>query len=181
MELEKESTRKAKVAGEVKNAFLANMSHDIRTPMNAIIGFSDIIAEHPDDEEIVKNAISKIQASGEILLKIINDVLDFSKIESGKLEIEKNTLSIEKLVRDVVSINEPKAKAANESFETHIDPGIPDVLIGDTLRISQIMLNLVSNAVKFSHHGTIKIEVLCERVHGENVTLLFPSAIKVSA
>ena len=77
------------------------------------------------------------------------------------------------LVRDVVSINEPKAKAANESFETHIDPGIPDILIGDTLRISQIMLNLVSNAVKFSHHGTIKIEVLCERVHGENVTLLF--------
>ena len=80
-------------------------------------------------------------------------------------------MSIEKLVRDVVSINEPKA--ANESFETHIDPGIPDILIGDTLRISQIMLNLVSNAVKFSHHGTIKIEVLCERVHGENVTLLF--------
>ena len=87
LELEKESTRKAKVAGEVKNAFLANMSHDIRTPMNAIIGFSDIIAEHPDDEEIVKNAISKIQASGEILLKIINDVLDLSKIESGKAEI----------------------------------------------------------------------------------------------
>ena len=86
LELEKESTRKAKVAGEVKNAFLANMSHDIRTPMNAIIGFSDIIAEHPDDEEIVKNAISKIQASGEILLKIINDVLDLSKIESGKAE-----------------------------------------------------------------------------------------------
>lgn len=87
LELEKESTRKAKVAGEVKNAFLANMSHDIRTPMNAIIGFSDIIAEHPDDEEIVKNAISKIQASGEIILKIINDVLDLSKIESGKAEI----------------------------------------------------------------------------------------------
>lgn len=87
LELEKESTRKAKVAGEVKNAFLANMSHDIRTPMNAIIGFSDIIAEHPDDEEIVKNAIFKIQASGEILLKIINDVLDLSKIESGKAEI----------------------------------------------------------------------------------------------
>ena len=68
-------------------------------------------------------------------------------------------MSIEKLVRDVVSINEPKAKAANESFETHIDPGIPDVLIGDTLRISQIMLNLVSNAVKFSHHGVKSLRI----------------------
>ncbi|WP_337639536.1 ATP-binding protein, partial [Bilophila wadsworthia] len=124
-------------------------------------------------DPVQESYLRKMELSAKNLLSIINDVLDFSKIESGKLEIEKNTLSIEKLVRDVVSINEPKAKAANESFETHIDPGIPDVLIGDTLRISQIMLNLVSNAVKFSHHGTIKIEVLCERVHGENVTLLF--------
>lgn len=122
-------------------------------------------------DPVQESYLRKIELSAKNLLSIINDVLDFSKIESGKLEIEKNTLSIEKLVRDVVSINEPKA--ANESFETHIDPGIPDILIGDTLRISQIMLNLVSNAVKFSHHGTIKIEVLCERVHGENVTLLF--------
>ena len=72
----------AENANKAKTEFLNNMSHDIRTPMNAIIGFSDIIAEHPDDEEIVKNAIFKIQASGEILLKIINDVLDLSKIES---------------------------------------------------------------------------------------------------
>ena len=74
---EKEATRKAKEAGAVKDTFLANMSHDIRTPMNAILGFSDIIAKHPDDEAVVRNAVTKIQASGEVLMKLINDVLDW--------------------------------------------------------------------------------------------------------
>ena len=83
LEQEKEASRKAREAGEVKNTFLANMSHDIRTPMNAILGFSDIIAKHPDDETVVRDAVAKIHASGDILMKIINDVLDLSKIESS--------------------------------------------------------------------------------------------------
>ena len=89
LEHEKEATRKAREAGAVKATFLANMSHDIRTPMNAILGFSDIIAKHPDDEAVVRNAVTKIQASGEVLMKLINDVLDLSKIESGKLTMEE--------------------------------------------------------------------------------------------
>ena len=165
-----EAIQRAHEASKAKSEFVARISHEIRTPLNAIIGMNYLLKQSCTDP-VQESYLRKIELSAKNLLSIINDVLDFSKIESGKLEIEKNTLSIEKLVRDVVSINEPKA--ANESFETHIDPGIPDILIGDTLRISQIMLNLVSNAVKFSHHGTIKIEVLCERVHGENVTLLF--------
>lgn len=167
-----EAIQRAHEASKAKSEFVARISHEIRTPLNAIIGMNYLLKQSCTDP-VQESYLRKMELSAKNLLSIINDVLDFSKIESGKLEIEKNTLSIEKLVRDVVSINEPKAKAANESFETHIDPGIPDILIGDTLRISQIMLNLVSNAVKFSHHGTIKIEVLCERVHGENVTLLF--------
>lgn len=167
-----EAIQRAHEASKAKSEFVARISHEIRTPLNAIIGMNYLLKQSCTDP-VQESCLRKMELSAKNLLSIINDVLDFSKIESGKLEIEKNTLSIEKLVRDVVSINEPKAKAANESFETHIDPGIPDVLIGDTLRISQIMLNLVSNAVKFSHQGTIKIEVLCERVHGENVTLLF--------
>lgn len=165
-----EAIQRAHEASKAKSEFVARISHEIRTPLNAIIGMNYLLKQSCTDP-VQESYLRKMELSAKNLLSIINDVLDFSKIESGKLEIEKNTLSIEKLVRDVVSINEPKA--ANESFETHIDPGIPDILIGDTLRISQIMLNLVSNAVKFSHHGTIKIEVLCERVHGENVTLLF--------
>lgn len=167
-----EAIQRAHEASKAKSEFVARISHEIRTPLNAIIGMNYLLKQSCTDP-VQESYLRKMELSAKNLLSIINDVLDFSKIESGKLEIEKNTLSIEKLVRDVVSINEPKAKAANGSFETHIDPGIPDILIGDTLRISQIMLNLVSNAVKFSHHGTIKIEVLCERVHGENVTLLF--------
>ena len=164
--------RKAHEASRAKSEFVARISHEIRTPLNAIIGMNYLLEQSCTDP-VQKGYLHKMELSAKNLLSIINDVLDFSKIESGKLEIEKNTVLIEKLVRDVVSINEPKAKAANLSFEIHIDPDIPAALIGDPLRISQIMLNLIFNAVKFSHHGTIRIEVRCERGLGENVTLLF--------
>lgn len=167
-----EAIQKAHEASRAKSEFVARISHEIRTPLNAIIGMNYLLKQSCADP-VQQGYLHKMEVSAKNLLSIINDVLDFSKIESGKLEIEKGIVSIEKLLCDVVSVTEPKAKAANVSFETYIDPGIPAVLIGDPLRISQIMLNLVFNAVKFSDHGTIRIEVRCERVHGKNVTLLF--------
>ena len=152
LELEKESTRKAKVAGEVKNAFLANMSHDIRTPMNAIIGFSDIIAEHPDDEEIVKNAISKIQASGEILLKIINDVLDLSKIESGKAEIVEMVTDLKQMEENLKMMLEYSIQKGMIDFK--VEDQIENPLVWcDVTKLQQVLVNVLNNAVKFTPAG----------------------------
>lgn len=152
LELEKESTRKAKVAGEVKNAFLANMSHDIRTPMNAIIGFSDIIAEHPDDEEIVKNAISKIQASGEILLKIINDVLDLSKIESGKAEIVEMVTDLKQMEENLKMMLEYSIQKGMIDFK--VEDQIENPLVWcDATKLQQVLVNVLNNAVKFTPAG----------------------------
>ena len=152
LELEKESTRKAKVAGEVKNAFLANMSHDIRTPMNAIIGFSDIIAEHPDDEEIVKNAISKIQASGEILLKIINDVLDLSKIESGKAEIVEMVTDLKQMEENLKMMLEYSIQKGMIDFK--VEDQIENPLVWcDATKLQQVLVNVLNNAVKFTQAG----------------------------
>ena len=152
LELERESTRKAKEAGEVKNAFLANMSHDIRTPMNAIIGFSDIIAEHPDDEEIVKNAISKIQASGEILLKIINDVLDLSKIESGKAEIVETVTDLKQMEENLKMMLEYSIQKGMIDFK--VEDQIENPLVWcDATKLQQVLVNVLNNAVKFTPAG----------------------------
>lgn len=152
LELERESTRKAKVAGEVKNAFLANMSHDIRTPMNAIIGFSDIIAKHPDDEEVVKNAISKIQASGEILLKIINDVLNLSKIESGKAEIVETVTDLKQMEENLKMMLEYSIQKGMIDFK--VEDQIENPLVWcDATKLQQVLVNVLNNAVKFTPAG----------------------------
>ena len=152
LELERESTRKAKEAGEVKNTFLANMSHDIRTPMNAIIGFSDIIAKHPDDEEVVKNAISKIQASGEILLKIINDVLDLSKIESGKAEIVETVTDLKQMEENLKMMLEYSIQKGMIEFK--VEDQIENPLVWcDATKLQQVLVNVLNNAVKFTPAG----------------------------
>ena len=152
LELERESTRKAKEAGEVKNAFLANMSHDIRTPMNAIIGFSDIIAKHPDDDEVVKNAISKIQASGEILLKIINDVLDLSKIESGKAEIVEMVTDLKQMEENLKMMLEYSIQKGMIDFK--VEDQIENPLVWcDATKLQQVLVNVLNNAVKFTPAG----------------------------
>ena len=152
LELERESTRKAKEAGEVKNTFLANMSHDIRTPMNAIIGFSDIIAKHPDDEEVVKNAISKIQASGEILLKIINDVLDLSKIESGKAEIVETVTDLKQMEENLKMMLEYSIQKGMIDFK--VEDQIENPLVWcDATKLQQVLVNVLNNAVKFTPAG----------------------------
>ena len=142
----------AKKANDAKNAFLSNMSHDIRTPMNAIIGFSDIIAEHPDDEEIVKNAISKIQASGEILLKIINDVLDLSKIESGKAEIVEMVTDLKQMEENLKMMLEYSIQKGMIDFK--VEDQIENPLVWcDATKLQQVLVNVLNNAVKFTPAG----------------------------
>lgn len=167
-----EAIHRAEEANMAKSEFVARISHEIRTPLNAIIGLNYLlkrISPAPEQQEY----LHKVEVSAKNLLSILNDVLDFSKIEAGKLEIAKNTFSIRDLIRDITLMNEAVAAAANLSFETHLDPAVPQNLVGDGMRINQILLNLVSNAIKFSHQGRIRIGLDIEDETATSVDLFF--------
>ncbi len=146
----------AQSATKAKSQFLANVSHEIRTPMTAILGFADVLAERLEKPEDVE-AIETIKRNGEYLLNVINDVLDLSKIESGKLEIERLACSPLAVVEDVVSLMKVRAEAKGLSLEVvHAGP-IPRVINTDPFRLKQILINLVGNAIKFTETGSVRI------------------------
>ncbi len=153
---------KAKViadrANKAKSIFLANMSHEIRTPMNSIIGFSQILDKLVKDK-IQKRYLDSIKSSGKTLLNIINDVLDISKIEAGKIEIQKDAVSLKVLIEEMDSMFSLKIMEKGLSFKKTIDVSIPDYLELDEFRMRQVLLNLLSNAIKFTDNGRITIEV----------------------
>ena len=143
----------AKSANEAKSHFLANMSHDIRTPMNAIIGFTALMEREVDHPEKVREYTRKISASGQHLLSLINDVLDMSKIESGKTSLNTVQFSLPELLEELYTILRPQTNAKNQHLEFHVQGCPPEQLMGDKLRLNQILLNLLSNAVKYTPEG----------------------------
>ncbi len=159
----KEALETAKNANEAKSHFLSNMSHDIRTPMNAIIGFATLLGKDAEQPEKVREYTKKITASSQHLLNLINDVLDMSKIESGKTSLNITELGIPELVEELYSILLPQAKAKRQKFEIHVFGKVPDVILGDKLRINQILLNLLSNAIKYTQEGG-NIELLIQKI-----------------
>ena len=148
----KKAKAEAEVANRLKTEFLANMSHEIRTPMNAILGFTELLFEDEDDLN-KREKLKIIQYSGNQLLTLINDILDFSKIEAGKLEIEKKPFRLRRMFENICHQFEVKATEQSLSFTIEIEDGVPPVVIGDEHRISQIILNIVSNAFKFTPEG----------------------------
>jgi len=152
------SNQKVELATASKSMFLANMSHEIRTPMNGIIGMLEIVLRSelspPQREQLTKAAYS-----GQILMSLINDILDFSKIEAGKLDIESIEFSVESLFVNVLANISNRAQEKNLNVRFNVNPNMPAQLEGDSLRISQVLLNLCSNAIKFTQHGQITIDV----------------------
>ncbi|MCR4956660.1 MAG: response regulator [Lachnospiraceae bacterium] len=147
----------AKQANRAKTTFLNNMSHDIRTPMNAIIGFTALAATHMDDTELVKDYLSKISISSQHLLSLINDVLDMSRIESGKVKIEAKELHLPDMLQDIKTIVQSDINARKLNFVMDYDGIENEDVIADRLRLSQILLNLLSNAMKFTGEGGMVI------------------------
>ncbi|MDF2612387.1 MAG: two component signal transduction system hybrid histidine kinase/response regulator with [Clostridia bacterium] len=146
----------AEAANIAKSQFLANMSHEIRTPMNAIIGLSYLAQTHSPNEKI-KDYLKKIEFSSKNLLGIINDILDYSKIEAGKLEMEKHIISISQMIQEVHSLFSFQLTEKQLEFSGIVDESIPKYLVGDPIRVRQVLINLIGNAIKFTEKGSIVV------------------------
>jgi PAS domain S-box-containing protein len=157
-EIEK-SRQKAQELERAKSEFLANMSHELRTPLNAIIGFSQILKTNGDLSERVRSFIDKINVSGENLLKLINSILDFSKIEAGVVTLEKIDFDMREVVSNAVDQIELKAREKGLKIFVEYDANIGNMFHGDSFKISQVLINLLSNSVKFTHDGEVRLRV----------------------
>ncbi len=149
----------AEVASRVKSEFLANMSHEIRTPLNAILGFSDILSKRLTASAEYADYINGIHTSGQNLLKLINDILDLSKIEAGKFEIQKEPVHVRQILEEFRQIFHVRTVQKSITFSVAVDPLIPEVLILDGTRLRQVLFNLIGNAIKFTDQGSIAVSV----------------------
>ncbi|HEU4845540.1 MAG TPA: response regulator [Burkholderiaceae bacterium] len=163
---------RAEAATRMKSDFLANMSHEIRTPLNAIIGMSQL-AMMAEPSPRLRNYVSKIEGAGQHLLGIINDILDFSKIEAGKLALETVPFALDDLLEHLASLTAIKTDAKRVELVFRVERGVPARLVGDPLRVGQILINLTTNAVKFTERGEIVVAVDVAERRGEQVTLRF--------
>lgn len=157
---EEQARRAAESANQAKSRFLSNMSHDIRTPMNAIIGMTKLAEDHADEPEKVRGYLKNIGLSGQLLVGLINDILDLSKIESGKMSLHEDTESLKNLMDNLVRIVQPMVAEKNQRFDIRLHGVQHETLCFDALRLNQVMLNLLSNAVKFTPvGGAIAVDV----------------------
>lgn len=159
----KEAMEEAKLANEAKSIFLAQMSHELRTPLNAVNGYNYLL-EQTGLETNQQNYLQSIRYSSNGLLELINQILDFSKIEAGQLELEQIPFSLRELLKEVQAIFRPKAEEKKLEFQVQMDAGIPEVLEGDPLRLRQVLVNLISNALKFTETGGIYVTVKLEQL-----------------
>jgi len=167
-----EAKQEAEAANRSKSAFLANMSHEIRTPMNAILGFSEL-ALKKDDQASVREYVGDIKNSCMNLLAVINDILDISKLDSGKAQLSCGNYRSASLLQEVYHMIDIQAKKKGLEFEMNVDPAIPNELYGDKTRVRGIMINILSNAVKYTEKGSVTCNARVIGKDAENVTLEF--------
>lgn len=166
----KREKEKAETSEKTKQLFLAKMSHEIRTPMNAILGFARLLEESIQGKE-EQEFIRIIIKSGDDLLVILNDILDFSRMEAGKIIFESTPIHLKDIIQ--INIRMMESKQKNIEIKYHIDEGVPEIVMGDSVRLNQILLNLISNALKFTEKGSISISVTCIDENTDSVMLDF--------
>lgn len=156
-----------KQANEAKSRFLSNISHEIRTPINAVLGFDEMIIRESDDEGIVRYA-RDIQSSSRTLLALINDILDFSKIEAGKMEIIPVEYELSSMINDLVNMAMVRAKEKNLEFKVNVNKEIPHILFGDEIRIKQCILNIITNGIKYTETGSVTLDIDYEKIEPDD-------------
>lgn len=160
--------QEAKQANRAKSEFLAKMSHEIRTPMNAIMGLTTLMIESKIKEKNI-DYLTKIRNSSNLLLNIINEILDFSKVESGKLELHNTSFKVVSLVDKLKNIFEVQSKEKNLNFSILVDQSLPECLIADQVRLEQVLINLLGNAIKFTHAGNVELLIKSSNTKSSNI------------
>lgn len=169
-DMSRQEEEKARAQNEAKSSFLANMSHEIRTPINAILGMNEMILRETTDD-VIRSYARDIERAGINLLSIINDVLDFSKIEAGNMEIVEAEYELSSVLHDVMNMIRIKTEEKGLSLKLDLDPNLPEYLYGDEMRLRQILINLLNNAVKYTEKGGIKLRVRGGYAEGDSVML----------
>ena len=167
--------RRAKAANEAKSDFLANMSHEIRTPINAVLGMNEVILRECKDEKILEYS-RKIESAGKTLLSLINDILDFSKIEAGNMEINESDYELSSVLNDAYNLTGVKTSQKNLELNFEVDENLPENLRGDEVRLRQIIVNILNNAVKYTAEGSITLNIKGEDIFDDTVKLMIDIA-----
>ncbi len=163
----------AEDASKLKSAFIANMSHEIRTPMNGVIGFTELALDDGGISEKIRDYLNKIKISANGLLEIINDILDISKIEAGRMDLEKAPFMLHDILNQCETICHPKATEKGIMLYLYSEPGIGRSLLGDPTKLRQILLNLLTNAIKFTHAGVVKLMAVAEASDENTIRIRF--------